>query len=170
MNQHGLGLLRHLENLVRLNERLLQLVEQRYAAMASRDASGLEAVLAEERQVAQAVFEEECRRRQTLSRLGESLGRPTDDAARMKLSDAAALVGSPLKERLVGQSDRLRATVERIRRKNHTATLLAQQMLPHFSELLEILLAGGSAGTSYTAGGQAIRGSAPCMSVLDMQA
>jgi hypothetical protein len=170
MNPHAMAVVRHVETLVRLNEQLLSFAEQRYAAMSSRDTARLETIMTEERKVAQAVFEQERARRQAVVQLAQSLGHPVEKADTVKLSELIAWVDAPLQARLAEMSESLRTVVDRIRRRNHAATLLAQQMLPHFSELLEILLAGGPAGVSYTPGGRATRGSAPCMSVLDMQA
>ncbi len=57
-----------------------------------------------------------------------------------------------------------------IGRINHGTLALARRFLPHFEELLEVLLGGSAGQPSYTAGGEATRAGRLGMSVVDMQA
>ncbi len=76
MNRWATALERHMEALLRLNRKLLAVVEQRQPAMVARDVDRLERLLGEERAISTAVFEEEQRRRQTVLRLRADLGKP----------------------------------------------------------------------------------------------
>jgi len=169
MSQWAPALRKHLEELVRLNEKLLRLVEARREAMASRDGARLEALVAQERKVGLAVFHQEQKRREVMARLGAEFGKGGDEAASATLSEAAEWLGEPHRGALLGLRAKLHATAQQIGRENRTALMLAQRFLPHFEELLSVLLEGTPGGQSYTAGGQAARSGGVGMSVLDVR-
>ena len=170
MNRWAPALLRHLENLVRLNEKLLKLAEQRHTAMVARDVDRLESILAEEHRVGQAIIEEERARQATMVQLGAAQGRRPEQMVDMQLPEVAQWLGEPARTQLLALKERLEQAVARVQEANRIMTMLAQQMLPHFGELLEILLGGTPGGRAYTADGQAVRSGAAGMNVLDMQA
>lgn len=170
MNRWAPALLRHLDNLVRLNEKLLKLGKQRHTAMVARDVDRLESILAEEHRVGQAIIEEERARQATMVHLGAAQGKPPEQMVEMRLPEVAQWLGEPARTQLLALRQRLEQAVARVQEANRIMTMLAQQMLPHFGELLEILLGGTPGGRAYTADGQAVRSGAAGMNVLDMQA
>jgi len=160
---------RHLENLVRLNERLLKSLEARKEAMTGRDAARMQALMAEEARILHEVSSEEKRRQVTMLRLGEEFGCTPAQMSQMQLSEAARLLGEPWTSQLLDLRQRLRGVAGRSRELNTVLTGLAQRMLPHFHELLEILLTGTPGRQAYNAGGRAVRTTGE-ISVLDMRA
>jgi flagellar biosynthesis/type III secretory pathway chaperone len=168
MSRWGTVLQRHLEELVRLNERLLKAMESRQGAMIARNASRLETLLAEERRLAQAIGEEEQRRQVTMIRLAGELGKAPREIPGLALSEVARLVGEPEGRRLLQLRARLQETVRKTKNLNQAMMMLAQRLLPHFTELLEILLTGTVSHPSYSSGGQTVRAAAR-MSVLDVR-
>jgi hypothetical protein len=161
---------RQLEELVRLNERLLGLAEARLEAMKGRDAARLEALLVEERRVSLAIFAEERRRQTTMIHLAGELGKRPEELPGLRLSDMAALLPEPQRGRLLLLRDRLRAVAQQTEGVNQTAACLAQRCLPHFEELLGILLEGTIGQPAYTAEGQSVRAGSAGLSVLDVRA
>jgi hypothetical protein len=160
---------RHLEELVRLNERLLAATERRREAMITRDTERLELLMAEEARLAKAIAEEEQRRQVTMIRLGGELGRRPEELATTKLADLAVELGPETGSRLLELRERLQGTVRRVMAINQTMSLLARRLLPYFNELLEILLTGAPGRRAYTRGGRAVRTRRSAMSVLDMK-
>ena len=169
MSQWAPALRKHLEELVRLNEKLLRLVEARRGAMASRDTARLEALLAQEQKVGLAIFQQERRRRGVMAKLAAEFGRRGDDGASATLSDAAEWLGEPHRGELLNLRERLHRTAQQIARENQAALMLAQRFLPYFEELLCTLLDGTLGGRSYTAEGQTSRTGTVGMSVLDVR-
>ena len=170
MNRWAPALLRHLDNLVRLNEKLLKMGKQRHTAMVAREVDRLESILAEEHRIGQAIIEEERARQATMVHLGAAQGRPPQQMVEMRLAEVAQWLGEPARTQLLALKQRLQQAVARVQEANRIMTKLAQQMLPHFGELLEILLGGTPSGRAYTADGQAVRSGAAGMNVLDMRA
>jgi hypothetical protein len=163
------ALQRHLDQLVRLNEKLLGLADQRRQAMISRDAARLEMLLAEERQVGLAIFEEERKRRVTMLQAAADLGRAPREAEAITLAEVAEALGEPARGRLLAQRRRLHELARRTAEANQTMQLLARRFLPYFEELLSALLEGCRGQPSYTADGQAVRQGASGMNMLDMR-
>ena len=171
MSPHRAMLQRHLEELVRLNERLLLLTEARFEAMKSRDMARIETLMAEERQVGMAIFEEERKRQATVVRVGAELGRTPEEMSKASLAEVAGWLGEGGEDGpLASLRDRLRRVAGRVHEANQAALGLAQRLLPHFDELLGILLDDGTGGPCYTAAGQAWRPSASGRSVVDVRA
>ena len=160
---------RHLEELVRLNERLLAAAQRRREAMISRDTERLELLLAEEARLAKAIAEEEQRRQVTMIRLGGELGRRPEELARTTLADLAGALGSESGARLLELRARLQRAIRGVLEINQAMSLLARRLLPYFNELLEILLTGAPGRRAYTRGGRAVRTRRASMSVLDMK-
>jgi len=169
MSQWAPALRKHLEELVRLNEKLLRLIEGRCDAMASRDAVRLEALLARERQVGLAIFHQEQKRREVMARLEAELGAGGASAASATLSEVAEWLGEPHRGALLALRAKLHATSQEIARQNQTSLMLAQRFLPYFEELLSVLLEGTPGGRSYTAEGQAAQTGRVGMNVLDVR-
>lgn len=169
MNQWAPVLERHLEELVRLNERLLRLVEARQQAMTSRDMPRLESLMTQERTVSMAVYEEERKRQTTVSRLMAGMGKSEDEASAVSLAEVAEWLGEPHKTRLLGLRATLHGVARRVEEANSTAMGLAQRFLPYFQELLGILVDGTVGQASYTAAGHATRSGSGGMNVLDVR-
>jgi len=169
MSQWASALRKHLEELVRLNEKLLRLVKARRDAMASRDAAKLQDLLAQEQKVGLAVFQQEQKRRDVMVKLGAEFGKRGDKAGMATLSEAAEWLGEPDRGALLGLRARLHKTAQQIARENQTALMLAQRFLPYFEELLCTLLDGTPGRCSYTAEGQASRTGGLGMNVLDVR-
>ena len=161
---------RHLEELVRLNEKLVQSLETRHAAMIKRDLPALESILAVEGQLTRAMAEEERKRQMTVIRLAGELGRKPQEIAGLKLSAIAAAVGGPEGRRLLELGARLKELAGQARHSNQVMTALAQRLLPHFEELLELLLTGTVGQRAYRPDGQSVRPAASAMTVVDMRA
>ena len=169
MTRWTLTLQKHLEELVRLNERLLALAEARLKAMTERDAARLQMLLAEERTVSLALFEEERCRQVAMIHLAGELGVAPAQIPALTVSEVARRVGQPVGGRLLALRERLHKLAGATQRVNETAVKLAQRFLPFFQELLSILL-GGSAGQAvYTAEGLATRVGASGMNVVDVR-
>ena len=169
MNRFIAALERHLEQLVRLNEKLLQLVKDRQKAMTSRDVSRIEALLAEEQKVGMAIFEEERRRRVTMLQLGAELGKKPEQMETVTLAEIAEELGEAHRGRLTALGERLHDLARQTGQANQTMQLLAQRFLPYFEELLGTLLEGCLGQPSYTAEGQVVRAGAAGMNMLDMR-
>lgn len=170
MNRRAPALLRHVDNLARLNEKLLKLTRQRHSAMVARDVDRMESLLAEEGRLGQAILEQERGRQTTMVHLGAEQGRSPEQAARTRLTEAAQWLAEPARTELLALKQRLQQAVALVQETNRTMTALAQRMLPHFGELLEVLLGGTAGGSAYTADGLAVRSGAAGMNVLDVQA
>ncbi len=160
---------RHLEELVRLNERLLAAAERRREAMIARDTERLELLLAEEARLAKAIAEEEQRRQVTMIRLGGELGRRPEELATTKLADLAVALGDESGGRLLALRERLQGTIRQVQAINQAMSLLARRLLPYFNELLEILLTGAPGRRAYTRGGRAVQTRRSAMNVLDLK-
>lgn len=170
MTPHRATLQRHLEELLRLNARLLGLTEARFAAMKVRDMAKIETLMAQERKVGLAIFEEEQKRQLAVLRLGKELGRTTDEMSKANLEEVAGWLGEPAGGPLASLREELRRVAGRVRDLNRAALGLAQRLVPHFEELLGILLDGTMGRPCYTAAGQASRSGAAGRSVLDVHA
>lgn len=163
------ALQKHMESLVRQNERLLALVEERREAMMGRDVLAIERLLAEEQKLGMAIYEEERRRRQAVVNMGPSLGRSTPEMLRMSLAEVAEFVEEPRRTRLLELKQRLGRVTEQVQRTNLTLQQLSQRLLPCFEELLGVLVGGQMGGPSYTSGGKASRGFAADMNMVDVR-
>jgi hypothetical protein len=159
----------HLIELVRLNEKLLDMSRRRREAIAGRDVAQLEILLGEEQKVAMAVFEEERRRRVTMAKVvGPALGQKPEAMAMMKLADVLKSLPGEDARRLEALAARLHEVTRTIQRVNQEATLLTQRFLPYFEELLGILVDGTMGRPSYTHGGQSARAGRANMNVVDV--
>ncbi len=159
----------HLNELVRLNEKLLDTSRRRREAIADRDVGQLEVLLSEEQKLAAAVFEEERRRRMTMAKVvGPALGQKPEAMAALKLADVLKRVPGEDAARLRPLAARLQEVTRAIQRVNQEATLLTQRFLPYFEELLGILVDGTMGRPSYTPGGQAARAGQANMNVVDV--
>ena len=170
MNRWLPALLGHLDNLVRLNEKLLTLAGRRHEAMVARDVDRLESLSAEEQRIGQRILSEERDRQATMVRFGKAHGRSAEQMAGVSLSEAVQWLDESARLQVLALRQRLHQVVARLQETNRVASMLAQQMLPHFGELLEILLGGTAGGRAYTADGQAVLSGGAGMNVLDMQA
>jgi hypothetical protein len=162
-------LARHLGELARLNGMLLRAAEARLEAMKRRDVAGIERLMAEERRIGTAVFQEERRRRGTMVRLGAEWGKSAAEMETASLSEVADWLGEPHAGRLLALRDKVHGLAERVQQTNRTMILLAQRLLPCFEELLSVLLDGSLGGRSYTAGGRVSRSGAVGLGVLDVR-
>jgi hypothetical protein len=169
MSRWATVLQHHLEELVRLNERLLTAARSRQEAMAARDTQRLEILLAEERRVMKAVAEEEQRRQVTMIRLGGELGLRPEQMARTTVAEVARRIGGPVGARLVELRGQLQEVARQTAALNQTMTMLARRLLPFFDELLEILLTGAAGRRGYSAGGRTVRARRGGLNVLDMR-
>jgi hypothetical protein len=168
MSRWTTALQKHLEEMVRLQERLARAVESRLKAMTERDTARLEAALGEERRLGLALFEEERRRQVTMIHLAGELGVPQREIASLTVSAVAARLGAAAGAPLLVLRDRLHRVAGEIQRTNQTSLKLAQRFLPHFEELLSILLEGTVGQSVYTPGGQAARVDATGLNVVDI--
>jgi hypothetical protein len=169
MSRWATTLQKHLEELVRLQERLARVSERRLQAMTERDTVALEAALGEERKLGLAILEEDRRRQMTMIHVAGELGVAQRDIAALKVSTVAERVGGPVGVQLVTLRDRLHRLAGEVRRTNETSLKLAQRFLPHFEELLSILLDGTVGKSVYTPGGQAARVGASGLNVVDVR-
>jgi hypothetical protein len=169
MTRWTAALQKHLEELVRLHERLLRLVEARLKAMGVRDAARLELLLAEERTLALAIFEEERRRQVTMIHLAGDLGLAPQQIPQLSVAEVARRAGAPLGDRLLALRDRLHTLATAIQRTNETALKLAPRCRPYFEEQLGSLLEGSVGQSTYTPGGLTARAGARGMNVVDVR-
>lgn len=168
MNQWAVIMERHLTELVRLNEQLLHLSRQRREAIAARNVVRLETLLAEEQKLAMTVYEEERRRRLTMVRLGGQLGKRPEQMMAMKVTEVLRRLAPENSARLAALASQLAGLARDIERVNLEAGMLTQRFLPHFEELLGILVDGTLGRPSYTPCGQAARTGRANMNVVDV--
>jgi hypothetical protein len=168
MNDHVATLERHLSALVRLNDELLTVVRRRAKAIAARDVVSLERLMACEREVATAIFEEEQKRRMTMVRLAGPLQRTAEDLSEAKLTDVLQWLPEGPRRKMMPLAARLKQTAGEVQQVNRESALLTQKFLPYFEELLGILVEGVVGHASYTAAGHAARSGSSGMNVLDV--
>lgn len=168
MSEWAVAMERHLAELVRLNEQLLEASRARREAIAERNVARLETLLAEEQKLAMAVYEEERRRRLTMVRLGGQFGKKPEEMAGMKVTEVLRRLAPAGADRLAALASRLGELTRTIQRVNLEATLLTQRFLPYFEELLGILVDGTLGRPSYTPCGQAARAGRSNMNVVDV--
>ncbi len=169
MSPHVQTLLRELQDLLRLHERMLDSAERRQKAMAGRQVDELERLMTDELAIAQAIQELERRRQITMLRIGAELGRQPRDMVGVTVEELASWLPEPTARTLLATRGRLQELLEQIRQKNQAMTMLAQRCLPWFEELLGVLLGATGGQNCYTSRGQSAAPSAGAMGVVDIQ-
>lgn len=159
---------RHLTELLRLNTRLLRLASERAEAMKHRDGRRIDLLLADEQKVGTAIVAEEQKRQMTMIRLGAELGRTPDQMVEATVSEVVAWFG-PEAQPLAVLRDKVAGIARRIQTVNREMSLFAQRMIPHFEELIGILVDGTVGQVNYTAAGHAARSGEQNMNILDVR-
>ena len=170
MSQHVKTLVREVQELLRLHERMLESARMRHQAMAARQVESLERLMTHELALAQAVQEVERRRQITMLRVGVEFGRQPRQMGGVNIEQLATWLAPSDRRELLEAHSRLREVVEEIRMANSAMTMLAQRCLPWFEELLNVLLGETGPQGGYTSRGQAAAlSSSGARGVVDIQ-
>jgi FlgN protein len=159
---------RHLTELLRLNERLLRLATERAEAMKQRDGRRIEMLLADEHKLGTAIVAEEQKRQMTMIRLGAELGKTPEQMVEATVSEVVSWFG-PEAQPLAVLRDKVAGAARRVQTVNQEMSVFAQRMIPHFEELIGILVDGTVGQVNYTAAGHMARSGEQNMNILDVR-
>ena len=116
-------------------KQLLELVQDKLAAMRGADAAELQRCAVEECGVLERLFAQECRRDAVLARLAQSL--PGECPPQARLSEIAERLPEPFCSRLRARTAGMRRTIDELRRKNRVAAEVARHLHEHIRAVFE---------------------------------
>ena len=155
---HFRDLLRLLDELHQLHERLAELGQAKLEAIKRADRPAMQERHVEEQEVARRIQEREGLRRQMMDQVGESLGLPPRAARALPLSQLATRVAEPQRSALREAGVKLRAAVARVARINRVVGATTRGVLGHLERVLASVGEANTPRTGYRDDGTAVTG------------
>ena len=116
-------------------KQLLELAQDKLAAMRGADAAELQRCAVEECGVLERLFAQECRRDAVLARVAQSL--PGEYPPQARLSEIAERLPEPFCSRLRARTAGMRRTIDELRRRNRVAAEVARHLHEHIRAVFE---------------------------------
>lgn len=149
-------LVRLLEELKTLQERLLKLVEARIDAMKRADMSALRELTEHEEALTRRIRERDGLRRQVADAVAEETGCPPRSGRDMTVAQLAARVGEPARTLLLDAVADLRKIVLRVVRANRIASVVARELINHVSWVFASVRPAGGKLVGYSGEGAVV--------------
>lgn len=149
-------LIEALIGLDRLHGKLVEVIDAKIDYMRQADLAGMNACVAQERDLVRSIGEQEGRRRVTVERLGRAFGMASSQAKRLTASQLAQRMPEDRGRSLMAVADRLKKLTDKATRRNHVAGALGRGVLKHMDGILSVMTAPQQSGGEYSAGGRSV--------------
>lgn len=137
-----------------LHEELLEVIQQKLAAIRRADTDGLNSCLARERFLSDRILQRDGLRQQLVQLIGKALEIDPDRVRHMSLSELAEELSEPVRGQLLGLSADMRQTLLAIDSANKVAALVTDEMLKHFRQVYAVMAQSEESAGTYTARGR----------------
>jgi len=141
-SQRLTDLMRLLDEMGALHEKLMKLVDARSAAMRRADVQAMRTLLEQEKQLVQHIQQREGLRQQLLDLIGEEVGLGPHASRVMTASQLAQRLVEPQRSLLLSSAQKLQAIVARVARANGAAGTLARAVLDHLRCVFDAVTSG----------------------------
>lgn len=142
-----------LNDLVEAHGSLLEVVENKIAAMRAADTERLKAEVAREECLVERINDREGLRHRLSEEIGRGYGIGPEAARRLSASQLAARVGRPYQDKINAAAQRLKDLTGRIARRNRVAQTISQTVLWHVKQVLMAMTVSPASATAYSPGG-----------------